>query len=485
MKTFNLIAEPWIPVRYLAGRNSLVSLSTLFSEASQIGDLDCPAHERISIMRLLVCITQAALGAPETGDDWCGFGSDMETRIPDYLRRDDIAPHFNLFGDGPRFLQDGSILRDSKFKEHTSWIVFHLASGNNFTLFDHGGGTCRKLPSDLLARSLLTFQNFSPPVGQHTSYGFCSENNCLHTVLLGEDIKGSILLNCLDVKTISKFFQGGLGKPFWAQEADRDALSSYLNRLVPRHRRLWLEDESSLFKSYDGISYPLFKTTGIRESSQTVVLGARGRYLLKCSPTKSVWRDLHSLTVERLSDGSFATCATIQSHFEELLEHAVFPIFVGGLVFENTASLTSVVESSLSVPKRLLQDDGRSCFIAALSFAEDLERGLLNALRIHAEALKFQVSPVKQQAIGFFWSALDGRVPLLLDIVRDPSVMEAKSFGEGDDSWTIAVRKAARDAYDHVCGRITSRQLKAYAAGLKVLFPKSKKPKPQKETTSL
>ncbi len=488
MITFNLISDPWIPVRYLAGgQNALVSLSTLFREAAEIGDLSCPAHERISIMRLLVCITQTALGAPETSDDWPDFGSEMETQIPLYLEDEGIAVHFNLFGEGPRFLQDCTIARERKFQEHSSWIVFHLASGNNYTLFDHEGGTQRSLPADILGRALITFQNFSPPVGKHTAYGFCSENSCLHTLLLAKNIKRSILLNCIDHETIKKSFQGGIGRPVWEEGSASDplALSSYLYRLVPVHRKLWFKDASTLYKSYDGISYPLFKSSGIRESSQTVVAGEKGRFLLRCSAARSVWRDLHALTIERLADGTGIGPLTIQSHFDELLEYPVFPIFAGGLVFENTASLTSVVESSLSIPSMMLHQAGRNCFLAGANFAEISEQCLLNALKKYSEAQKVQKTMPKQRAASFFWNSLEYNIALLLGIVRDTAIMDGKSFGEGDDPWTLAVRTAARQAYDHVCSRATPRQLQAYAAGLKVLLPKAKKPQPSKEPVSL
>jgi hypothetical protein len=76
-----------------------------------------------------------------------------------------------------------------------------------------------------------------------------------------------------------------------------------------------------------------------------------------------------------------------------------------------------------------------------------------------------------------FWHALDQQSGTLLEIVRTPALMGGLSFGEGADPWTLAVRRAARDAYNSVCPRQTPRQLQAYAAGLKVLNPKTKKKK--------
>ena len=103
---FNLIANPWIPVRLAdGGRHELLGLEELFRRADAIKDLDCAPHERIALLRLLVCITHAALGAPESPEEWDDFGSDISLKVPDYLNRAEIKPHFNLLGDGPRFLQ--------------------------------------------------------------------------------------------------------------------------------------------------------------------------------------------------------------------------------------------------------------------------------------------------------------------------------------------------------------------------------------------
>ncbi|MGL4398332.1 MAG: type I-E CRISPR-associated protein Cse1/CasA, partial [Luteolibacter sp.] len=105
MTDFNLITHPWIPVRWLDGHHSSVGLEELFRRAADIADLDAVPHERISLIRLLVCITQAALGAPADLYGWEDFGGDLEEAVPAYLARAEIFPHFNLFGDGPRFLQ--------------------------------------------------------------------------------------------------------------------------------------------------------------------------------------------------------------------------------------------------------------------------------------------------------------------------------------------------------------------------------------------
>jgi hypothetical protein len=106
-------------------------------------------------MRLLICISQAAIGAPEDPEDWKDFGLDLPGKATSYLASWPSA--FNLLGDGPRFLQR----RPAKQGEPTmvSKLVPNLASGNNPTNFDHGGGTERAMEPAPLALALLTFQN--------------------------------------------------------------------------------------------------------------------------------------------------------------------------------------------------------------------------------------------------------------------------------------------------------------------------------------
>lgn len=57
----NLVTEPWIPVVGIDGGHRLASLEQVFAEGRQFADLAVRPHERIALMRLLICIAQAAL----------------------------------------------------------------------------------------------------------------------------------------------------------------------------------------------------------------------------------------------------------------------------------------------------------------------------------------------------------------------------------------------------------------------------------------
>jgi len=66
----NLVTGDWVPVVYPSGEHKLVSLKNLYEEAEQIRDLCATPPQRIALMRLLICITQAALDGPENERDW-------------------------------------------------------------------------------------------------------------------------------------------------------------------------------------------------------------------------------------------------------------------------------------------------------------------------------------------------------------------------------------------------------------------------------
>ena len=96
----NLGFNPWIPVMYWDGTHREVSLSEAFAQGREIADLAARPHERIALMRLLVCVAQAALDGPEDEYGWADAAKDAPSRVAVYLEK--WRPRFELFGEGPR-----------------------------------------------------------------------------------------------------------------------------------------------------------------------------------------------------------------------------------------------------------------------------------------------------------------------------------------------------------------------------------------------
>jgi CRISPR system Cascade subunit CasA len=491
MPAFNLVTDPWIPVRWIepSRHEPLVSLGTLFAEAERIADLSANPAERVSLMRLLVCATQAALGAPAHPKAWSGFGEDLATAVPEYLERPQIRERFELFGDGARFLQAQEAMNGSSFP--TSKLFPNLATGNNPTIFDHEGGTRRAFRAESIALGLLVFQCFYPRFGQgYLGTGPCVDSNMLHLLLRGATLADCIRRNCLDAETIAAQFPSGIGRPIWEAIEDstfcRTVTETYLGRLVPRHRDLLLNDEGTEFLLVpESLSYPAFESA--IEPTATVFIKRTGekaeRKLLPAKEDRAAWRDLHLMCALRIAmDGiQGAAPLVLKSHLAEIMESDVpeAHIWVGGLIVDNGKFVNSV-ESLHTVPTRMLSSyDGLRDYEVGVGFADDMRwKHLRKAVAKYAEQMKHRPAPIPQ-AERRYWDALDRDSGILLNLVADPEAMAGREFGKGrgdeTDPWTRAVRSALRFAYEATCPRQNPRQLEAYAAGLRVLFPTAKK----------
>jgi CRISPR system Cascade subunit CasA len=484
MTDFNLIIHPWIPVRWFDGHHSLVGLDELFRNAAAIADLDAVPHERISLIRLLVCITQAALGAPSDYSRWGSFGGDLEVGVSAYLAKPEIFPHFNLFGDGPRFLQCKATAEDKSYP--ACQVSFTMAAGNSPTLFDHYGETPREMDAAYLARLLLCYQNFFVGGSMASKVkGNGPSLKMLHTFLLGDNLRQTLLANCMDAELAPQF-----GKPYWELGTPdqikgnlaKVATESYLGRLVPLSCRLDVIGNSQVgYAIYidQGLEYPNYPEA--LEPSATVISWKEELRLLRADTNRGIWRDLHCLAVLRCSDYQAQSAPKIlQSH---IIEHDAGDVnlWVGELIKAKDAKILDGIEDRFTVPHRLFSDAGQMIYSKGVQHAETQSSGISSAVKTYAESMNNNSAPV-DAAQRHFWNSLELQRQTLLDLVKNDSAIRGKNFGETNDPWSLAVRKAANAAYDHACPRSTPRQIEAYALGLRRLRPKSTKAKSTKTT---
>lgn len=260
----NLTVDPWIPAVRADGTRDLFGLQTLFAEAHILRDLAVKPHERIALMRLLLCIAQAALDGPEDEDAWETCEPLIQPAVRDYLERWRGA--FELFGAGPRFLQLPGLLagKDTDEGNPSTKLDLALATGNNSTLFDNGADDGRPVASARAALNLLSFQCFSPGGrigvarwnGQETpgkgssNHAPCVPSSMVHTLVLASTLLSTIRLNLLSKTTIADHVTSGWGRPIWEQPPDRaenfaaveNATKAYLGRLVPLSRAIRLDE---------------------------------------------------------------------------------------------------------------------------------------------------------------------------------------------------------------------------------------------------
>ena len=81
----NLTTDAWIPIVWKDGRPGTVGLLDAFRRGHEIQDLAVRPHERIAMMRLLICIAQAALDGPVDYEAWATCGPSIAPASLDYL----------------------------------------------------------------------------------------------------------------------------------------------------------------------------------------------------------------------------------------------------------------------------------------------------------------------------------------------------------------------------------------------------------------
>jgi CRISPR system Cascade subunit CasA len=342
----NLIGDPWIPVLDAEGKPRQVGLRDLYEQAYTLRDLSATPPQRIALMRLLICITQAALDGPANEREWY----DCRDRIvPESLRYLDARQdRFELFGERP-FLQVPTL--EPKHNAVCDKLDFGLAAGNNTTLYDQSAGPDgRAHDAGWLARMLLTFQCFSPggligtntwngdETGKTSEHAPCIEGSPLHLIIRGATVLDALHMNLLSREQVASLPNAAWGQPIWdamptrpgALAGDEHSLG-YLARLVPMPRAIHLAPDRGTFTLAAGVSYT--KLPGYREPSTTVVVrgkGAKERLShLNINLDKHPWRELGAVLA---LDSDGAGGPRVLDHLRSLpTDDREIDIWTGGL----------------------------------------------------------------------------------------------------------------------------------------------------------
>ncbi|MBA4147138.1 MAG: type I-E CRISPR-associated protein Cse1/CasA [Verrucomicrobia bacterium] len=486
----NLTIEPWIPALRENGTRDLFSLSDLFANAHEIRDLAVKPHERIALMRLLLCITQAALDGPADSDAWETCEPQIQPSVRDYLAKWHCA--FELFGKESRFLQLPMLQpgKDSDEGNPATKLDLALATGNNSTLFDNRAGEQRLLVYARAALNLLTFQCFSPggrigvarwngketPGKGSSNHAPCTPSSMIHTFILGSTLRQTLRLNLVTKDLIQDLPGNGWGKPIWempvAQIEDapavKNATQTYLGRLVPVSRAVRLNDDGVSIILSNGLDYPIFPA--FREPTATIVKRKDDELgVLPASTGRSFWRQLHAVAVKRRAaadqiSGPLSLC--------NLRDEQDTALWLGALVTDK-AKIEDLVEASYSLPAGMLTDLGRMAYEGGVRYAEEIEGILIQAVKAYASELKV-ASPSYDAARQHFWTRIEQNLSALFAIAKQHTPPDQLP---GSD-WGRTAQQAARDAYEQVCPRQTPRQIQAFALGLRRLSftPKTAKP---------
>lgn len=520
MKTasFNLVDELWLPVTLAddfpdrAIRNKLprVSLRETFQYGDKIVDLRCYPHERIALMRLLICIAQRALNGPRDEEEWKRCRAEMSKIAVHYL--DDNKDCFNLFGDGPRFLQaHGSGKPGQK-------PVFKLAliDEDGTTLFDAHVQPGEQMEAEDLAVALVTYQSFAAggksggsepsPKGRITKIGkiknepqsgeaaLCRDGAALHAFILGENLCETIHWNLVCVAQIAApMTWSTAGKPVWEHRklAAKDlpeALikTDYLGRLAPLGRAVWLGNDLQQVKIANGLHYGVFADsadknknkagTGIGELTASVApgQGTQDRDRLVSASAgggvrKAAWRELHSIALLRRAGkrGGPAALEHLRTNTIQELRLWCGALIGGGK--GRPATVGDVIESVFRLPVQFLEDaqaaltdDPLECpgpnqtYRKGVALADQWAGQLREAIRAYNSSLvnlsKKQNSErsgkIMNKAATRYWTALEQSAePLLLHAVA----VHSEGFQPDDDNWmakSLWGREVCKAAHD-------------------------------------
>ena len=491
--TMNLTTNPWIPATRNDGSRGLFSLQELFAEAHQLRDLAVKPHERIALMRLLICIGQAALDGPTDEEDWEQCEPSIQPKVAAYLEK--WAGSFELFGEGPRFLQFGNLQPGKETDEGnaSTKLDLTLATGNNPTLFDNRSCEQRAVDSVKAPLNLLTFQCFSPggrigvarwngkdtPGKGASGHAPCTPSSMIHSLVLGSHLLETLRFNLLTRECVADSFGSQKwGRPIWESPVQSDAESvavanatgTYLGRLVPVSRAIRLKEDGVSVILANGLEYPIYPA--YREATATIRKMDKETKLLPASTGRSLWRQLSAISVKRRSDGD-PVCGPLA--LGRNVSSTTTTLWVGALTTDK-AKIEEVIESVYTLPSEMFSDRGRAAFENGVNFAGKWEFALKNGLKDCAASLESKdplkggaksafLKHLEHAATSVFWTRLEQHLSDLFELARNSDLVADLPAC----AWGRAVKAAAHDAYQQSCPRQTPRQIEAYARGLRKL----------------
>jgi CRISPR system Cascade subunit CasA len=347
----------------------------------------------------------------------------------------------------------------------------------------------------------------------------CREGGALHALISGANLSETVHWNLLCRSQIAPpmtWHRGAM--PVWEYRKvnlgdlpESDIKTSYLGRLAPLVRAVWLREDHKSAEIANGLRYGVFgdskdpKTkkikpgTGVRELTASIGPGMREAdkpRLVSGSAgggvPKAAWRELHSIAVLRLSAKRGGPPAL--EHLSTLeTQNAV--LWCGALVGDQ-AKVGDVIESVFRLPLHFLEDadaaledDPRKrprpnqTYRRGVGFADDWAWKLQRAVHVYHQRLNDDFSrkqnsdrgkKVKNQAAMRFWTTLEQHAErvLLYDVaLHSDRYWSNNAHWMARSPWGREVWKAAHDAYDLTCPHSTPRQLRAYVAGLAALRP--------------
>ena len=497
----NLVKDPWIPVVMQDGTPELVSLRDVFAKGEEIADLAANPCQRIALMRLLICIAQAALDGPKDEDDWRTCKPRIAPAALSYL--DKWQDRFNLFGEHAFLQVDGLQYPDDSFADKPLRTL-DATSANGGTglsmLWDHAADAdVRFTAIHEIPLYALCYVNFScsGKVGKaqwrevlfNGSTAVAPSHNYLHTYLIGKTLCDTIYNNLCSKDVVSTSVVLGesdkWGCPIWERmptspddtEALCNASQTYLGRLVPLSRLIAVIETDAGVKCMAGPPPDALRMNRLpffREPAATIVMSKKDNqpFYLKATAGRHIWRDLESIFMTEKESGTLSLIPFLNTYvYSESINH--FRVWIGGSVKgNNEGKYDDLVEWSSDLPVSCFSDGSLIAYRKGMMSANIAEHSLADAIRKFNAPEKDKEGKDKtgrdskqipyEWAKGLFWNSLNGAFDVLLNAVSNNTVDAFKQ-------WDAEIDSALLNAYSRTCPHETPRQIQAYAKGLKVL----------------
>lgn len=492
--TFNLLKEKWIACQLMDGTMTTAGIYDALTRAHTMRAITSNfGTEKAAIYRLLLAILHRVFG-PSSHKEWQQIWDkgrfDQESLDRYYA---EWGERFDLFDTRHPFYQTAKIDADvrpiSGYSFHLG--LYHIASGNNATLFDHHteNETISLTPAEA-ARMVVTAQSFS--------FGFRNFKDGpsargVNFILEGNNLHQSLLLNMPLYSKERPFPILEKDLPAWEREdafaPDRNKPDGYLDYLTWQSRKILLHVEET-----DGRIELVQVDNGLKldVSTEPFTKNPMMLYLKVENPTKNtpplrplkflegraLWRDSTAI-IETNSDRGDAPRALQEIHHYQIDQSRIRLQSIG--ISSDQGKVNFYQDELFAFPKEylgnnILVSQLRTC----LTHAEEVRNKLWGAVNRLAEMM---LSPDanhedgrkadkkdKQQlmdhifAESVFWASLESHFyQLLNDLATD----DTKAM----DAWQGTLGKCAWHAYAHARDFVgTSPQaLKAAALGGRAL----------------
>jgi len=260
----------------------------------------------------------------------------------------------------------------------------------------------------------------------------------------------------------------------------KNATRTYLGRLVPLKRLMKLHRSGNCLLLGEGLDFPALVDGFPAEPTATIVVRNTGkgkkvvpvRSYLAFRPGKAVWRELTALLLKGVNQDDGRCLVLRNLHRQQELDLMV------AAVARDQADIVDHVESVFHVPSRLTSEDGALCYEAEVRHAEtlagrklawavetyrmELDAGWEGRLKSAGSSKGDLKAKLHSTATTHFWTRVETHLPLLMTFV---DALGTDAAPVAQSAWRQAVRRAAEEAYETVCGKETARQLRAFSLG--------------------